>query len=156
MNTQEKLDATKEIVVATWNETKNQDECCAACIGIDGVAFGDISALVKQHLVDSGFVVPVQVRKDKLEHELNNEWVYEETTYEEYLELIEEHSTEYDLTKTWVKNKINAAIKEQGYEVPKKIKKTGGWKAQIIKCFANNPDITQEELTQCILNSGTV
>ncbi len=157
MNTQEKLDATKDAVLITWEDTKNQDACCAACIGIEGVAFGDIAALVKQHLVDSGFLVPLQKRKDELENELNTGYDFTEILeFDEYTELIDELSSTHDITKTWVKNKLNAAIKDQGYEIPKKVKKTGGWKAQIIKCFANNPDITQEELAQCILDSGTV
>ena len=150
METQKKLDLVTKAIEGAYTSTKDFDECCGKCVGIEGISFGEIAALVKKVLIDTGQIVPVKAKLENLLIDL--ETLGQDETFQAFKDTIEYHSENNDLTKAVVKREIVKIYKENEWNIPKD-NPLKGWKLNIVECFKRNPEITVPELTECLRSS---
>jgi hypothetical protein len=148
MKTEEKINLVKAIVIDSFNSDMSIDEICGKCVGIEGISFTEIHPLVKFILESEGLIVPLSARKAK-----SSEYIKSQdlnfNEYDELVELAEIVAAEYDVTEKWALGEIKDIMKSQNIEIPRKSELVG-WRLEFVKCFKNNPQITKEELKECL------
>ncbi len=158
MTTNDKLALVSEIVTPMYElGEKNHDSLCGSVFNAlpDGIGFGEISALVKTVGIDGGFIVPIAARRENcltdMENALSNDGF--PTTFPAYEHFIADYAATNDIPANWVKNKLNAAYKNEGYDVPEKSTMTD-WQRVMVGAVADDVDITKSEMKAKLIASG--
>ncbi len=157
MKTNEKLNAVSEIVTPLYENGDNHESMCESVLTErpDGIGFGEISALVKQCGIDGGFIVPLAKRRenaiDAMGIAISNDDF--PVTFADYTHFIADHAETFDVPANWVKNKLNAAYKSDGIDVPEK-STVLDWQRNMVDAVRNNPDITKSQMKSRLIDCG--
>jgi len=150
LTTQQKLDAITAIATPHYEDNYSHDDICGKVFGQlpDGIAFGEISALVKQCGIDGGFVVKLEARKENALLDIDKTEC-SDYNFEQITALIAEIATAHDVAINWTTNKMKAHFTDADVDFPRK-STLAKWQLAWVGLFDNESDPTDQQLIDAI------
>ena len=154
MNTNEKLDAIRKIVVNGFEADVKFDEICASVIGTDGIGFSEIAPLVKHLGIEGGFIVPLADRKinatNDMEARLSEQGFPRE--FAEAMALAEAVADVCDVPAKWAVAELKRLFKDEGIDFPKKSQMTP-WQRAFVAELDRDANSSDKDLERALGNT---